>query len=92
MCVQVQIEEAILTVRQERLKKLAEQCEVDLAVFDETVQPIIDSCTKDAIMVSCRVGGDHCMCVFVCADVCVCSCVYILACVCVYLCRRRRWI
>ena len=49
---QVQIEEAILSLRQEQLKTQAQRCEVDLAEFDTKVQPIIDSCTKDAILVS----------------------------------------
>lgn len=47
----IQIEEAILTNRQEHLKHLAGDCEVSLEQFDETVQPIINSCTKDAILV-----------------------------------------
>ncbi|KAK7501152.1 hypothetical protein BaRGS_00007637 [Batillaria attramentaria] len=47
---QAQIEEAILTRRQEQLQTLARECEIDLTEFDETVQPIIDSCTKDAIL------------------------------------------
>lgn len=79
VCVQVQIEESILTVRQERLKMLAEQCEVDLAVFDETVQPIIDSCTKDAIMVS---QLWVCACCSVCVErESVCVLVHMLLCV-----------
>ena len=84
VCVQVQIEESILTVRQERLKMLAEQCEVDLAVFDETVQPIIDSCTKDAIMVS---QLWVCACCSMCVErvcVSVCACAYAAVCECMY--------
>ena len=49
---QVQIEDAIFSNQSEQLKKLSEEVEIPLDSLDKTVQPIIDSCTKDAIIVS----------------------------------------
>lgn len=37
--------------RNEQLEKLAAECDVNMEDLDGTVQPIIDSCTKDAILV-----------------------------------------
>lgn len=33
----------------EELKKLADECSIDLSELDSILQPIIDSCTKDSI-------------------------------------------
>lgn len=48
---QVQIEEAIDGNRLEELKKMSEECGIALDDVDKTVKPIIESCTKDAILV-----------------------------------------
>lgn len=48
---QIQIEEAIVKSRNEQLEKLAAECDVNMEDLNGTVQPIIDSCTKDAILV-----------------------------------------
>lgn len=37
--------------RNEQLEKLAAECDVNMEDLNGTVQPIIDSCTKDAILV-----------------------------------------
>ncbi|GAB1610650.1 calcium homeostasis endoplasmic reticulum protein-like isoform X2, partial [Argonauta hians] len=47
---QMQIEDAILKCRMKMVEKLAEDCDIDLDELDKTVQPIIESCTKDAIL------------------------------------------
>lgn len=47
---QIQIEEAIVKSRNEQLEKLAAECDVNMEDLNGTVQPIIDSCTKDAIL------------------------------------------
>jgi calcium homeostasis ER protein len=49
--VQSQIEDAIWGNKAEQLQKLSEECEISLDDLDKTVQPIIESCTKDAIQV-----------------------------------------
>lgn len=45
------IEEAIVKSRNDQLEKLCAECDVNMEDLDGTVQPIIDSCTKDAILV-----------------------------------------
>lgn len=47
---QSQIEDAILKAREDLVQKMCEECDLQLEEFDSMVQPIIDSCTKDAIM------------------------------------------
>ena len=47
----MQIEDTILSVRHAELQDQSEKCDVDLCALDSTVQPIIESCTKEAIMV-----------------------------------------
>ncbi|CAE1284660.1 CHERP [Acanthosepion pharaonis] len=47
---QIQIEEAIVKARKKKMDQLSENCEIDLEELDKTVQPIIESCTKDAIL------------------------------------------
>ena len=49
---QVQVEEAVLRHREDRFSQLLSECEVQTEELDKVVQPIIDSCTKDAISVS----------------------------------------
>jgi len=46
-----QIEELIDSNRLEELKTLSEECGIALEDVDKTVTPIIESCTKDAILV-----------------------------------------
>lgn len=48
---QTQIEEAIDNNRLEELKKMSDACGIALDDLDKTVKPIIESCTKDAILV-----------------------------------------
>lgn len=47
---QAQIEEAIFNQQAETLQTLSNDCELPLEDLDKTVKPIIDSCTKDAIL------------------------------------------
>lgn len=56
---QIQIEEAIVKSRNEQLEKLAAECDVNMEDLDGTVQPIIDSCTKDAILVKYCCSPSH---------------------------------
>lgn len=46
---QIQIEEAIAKARDSDLKKDATDCGIDFSEFDNVLQPIIETCTKDAI-------------------------------------------
>ncbi|VDI67775.1 calcium homeostasis endoplasmic reticulum protein [Mytilus galloprovincialis] len=46
---QVQIDEGIEKVQEDELQELSEKCEIPLEDVGSAVQPIIDSCTKDAI-------------------------------------------
>lgn len=48
---QSQIEDAIWGNKAEQLKQLSDECGISLDDLDKTVQPIIESCTKDAIQV-----------------------------------------
>lgn len=48
---QSQIEDAIYGNKAEQLKQLSDECGISLDDLDKTVQPIIESCTKDAILV-----------------------------------------
>ena len=45
----VQIEETIAKMEDDDLKKSATDCGIDFSEFDGVLQPIIDTCTKDAI-------------------------------------------
>ncbi|WAR23763.1 CHERP-like protein [Mya arenaria] len=47
---QAQIEDAIESQRQEELMRLSDECSIPLEDLHRTVKPIIDSCTKDAIL------------------------------------------
>lgn len=38
------------------MQKLLEETQLDMSEFDSLLQPIIDTCTKDAISVSLSVG------------------------------------
>ena len=49
---QIQIEEALVKVRDEKLDQLCLECDIKQEDLHSIVQPIIDSCTKDAILVS----------------------------------------
>lgn len=46
---QIQIEDTIAKSEDDELKKQATECGVDCTEFDSVLQPIIDTCTKDAI-------------------------------------------
>lgn len=46
---QIQIEETIAKAQENDLKKDAVDCGIDFGEFDNVLQPIIDTCTKDAI-------------------------------------------
>jgi len=46
------IDDAISAAKREQLIALSAECQVPLEELDATVQPIIDSCTKEAISVS----------------------------------------
>lgn len=52
---QLQIDDAIEKLKQQRLLQLCEESGVSLAELDSVVQPIIESCTKEAISV-CIIG------------------------------------
>ena len=43
------IEDSIAKAENDDLKKLATDCGIDFNEFDGVLQPIIDTCTKDAI-------------------------------------------
>lgn len=42
---------------EQQMQKLLEETQLDMNEFDNLLQPIIDTCTKDAISV--RAGGVH---------------------------------
>ncbi len=46
---QLQIDETISKAQESDLKKDATDCGIDFNEFDNILQPIIDTCTKDAI-------------------------------------------
>ena len=50
--IKIQIDEAIIKAEEEEINKLAKELELDLDELASVVQPIIESCTKDAISVS----------------------------------------
>ncbi len=49
---QVKIDEAIIKAEGEEINKAAQELELDLEELASVVQPIIETCTKDAISVS----------------------------------------
>ena len=46
---QIQIDDSIMKAEDDDLKTLATDCGIDFQEFDNVLQPIIDTCTKDAI-------------------------------------------
>jgi hypothetical protein len=48
---QVQIDEGIENTQDEELSLLSDECDIRIEDINTAVQPIIDSCTKDAIQV-----------------------------------------
>ena len=48
----MQIDEAIIKAEEEEINTSAKELELDLEELASVVQPIIESCTKDAISVS----------------------------------------
>jgi len=49
--VQTMIDDAISAAKREQLVALSHECLLSMEDLDSTVQPIIDSCTKEAISV-----------------------------------------
>lgn len=49
--VQTMIDDAIFAAKHEQLVALSSECQLQLEDLDGAVQPIIDSCTKEAISV-----------------------------------------
>jgi len=49
--VQTMIDDAIHAAKREQLVALSSECQLALEDLDGSVQPIIDSCTKEAISV-----------------------------------------
>ena len=49
------IKEAINAAKKEQLSALSAQCSLSLEELDKIVEPIIESCTKDAISVCLRI-------------------------------------
>jgi len=45
------IDDAIYSAKREQLVALSSECQLPLEQLDAAVQPIIDSCTKEAISV-----------------------------------------
>lgn len=52
---QEQVTAAVAHAVEQQMQKLLEETQLDMNEFDNLLQPIIDTCTKDAISV--RVGG-----------------------------------
>ena len=52
LLLKIQIDEAIIKAEEEEINQLAKELELDLDELASVVQPIIESCTKDAISVS----------------------------------------
>ena len=49
---QLRIDAGISQTKEDRLEKLAEECDIMMHEIDKILDPIISSCTKDAISVS----------------------------------------
>lgn len=49
---QIQIDDTIEKIKVQRLIQMCDECGISLSELDSVVQPIIDSCTKEAISVS----------------------------------------
>lgn len=45
---------------EQQMQKLLEETQLDMSEFDNLLQPIIDTCTKDAISVRLSVGWGCC--------------------------------
>lgn len=54
---QEQVTAAVAHAVEQQMQKLLEETQLDMNEFDNLLQPIIDTCTKDAISV--RPGGDE---------------------------------
>ena len=52
---QEQVTAAVAHALEQQMQKLLEETQLDMNEFDNLLQPIIDTCTKDAISV--RTGG-----------------------------------
>lgn len=44
---------------EQQMQKLLEETQLDMSEFDNLLQPIIDTCTKDAISVRLSVGWGY---------------------------------
>lgn len=52
MFLQEQLNAAIVLAMEQQAQKLLVETQLDMGEFDSLLQPIIDTCTKDAISVS----------------------------------------
>lgn len=52
--IQEQVNAAIVLAMEQQMQKLLVETQQDMAEFDSLLQPIIDTCTKDAISVSAK--------------------------------------
>lgn len=50
-CLQDQVTAAVALAMEQQIQKLLVETQLDITEFDNLLQPIIDTCTKDAISV-----------------------------------------
>lgn len=53
---QEQVTTAVAHAVEQQMQKLLEETQLDMSEFDNLLQPIIDTCTKDAISVRLSMG------------------------------------
>lgn len=56
---QEQVTAAVAHAVEQQMQKLLEETQLDMNEFDNLLQPIIDTCTKDAISVSAWRSSGH---------------------------------
>lgn len=56
---QEQVTAAIALAMEQQIQKLLVETQLDITEFDNLLQPIIDTCTKDAISVRLCLHRDH---------------------------------
>lgn len=56
---QTRIEEMITKAQSDELKRMCEDYSINLNEFDKILQPIIDTCRKESIAVSCQAVLQH---------------------------------
>lgn len=54
LVLQEQVNAAVVLAMEQQMQKLLVETQQDMAEFDSLLQPIIDTCTKDAISVSAK--------------------------------------